>query len=93
MKDDYSNYPKSIAEIKSEKTESGSDWNPRDALIAALRDIDTGKIDPNNLIVCWAEEKGNKHVDSSFYSATKGVMESIALLEMTKIYFMKCNIL
>ena len=46
MNDDFSNTPLSIAEIKANKAEKASLWTPRDALIAALRDIDSKKIDP-----------------------------------------------
>jgi hypothetical protein len=42
---DYSSHPPSIAEIRSDKTGKGSDWTPRDALIALLRDIDSGAVD------------------------------------------------
>lgn len=55
MTDDFKNYPKSITEIKSDKSNKASDWTPRDALIDVLRMIDSGKLSPTSLIVCYRE--------------------------------------
>jgi hypothetical protein len=54
--DSFADFPKSITEIKADKTEDGSIWTPRDALIAMLRKIDAGEIAPQTLVVCWADE-------------------------------------
>ena len=48
---DYKNHPPSISELRSEKTNDAADWTPRDVLIAALRDIDSGKQEPSCLVV------------------------------------------
>jgi len=53
--EDFSNHPISIAEHKANTTPSGAGkWKPRDALIAALRAIDAGDLDPTWLIITCA---------------------------------------
>lgn len=56
MSDDFKNYPKSITEIKSDKSNKASDWTPRDALIDVLRMIDSGELVATSLIVCYRED-------------------------------------
>ena len=51
----YANYPQSIAEIRSDRSRQGTDWTPRDVLIATLRDLDSGRIAPHTLVVSWIE--------------------------------------
>lgn len=41
--DSFSNFPKSIREIKADQTGNYDDWEPRDAVIEALRRIDQGR--------------------------------------------------
>ena len=48
---DYKDHPPSVSELRSEKTNDAAVWTPRDALIAALRDIDGGKQEPNCLVI------------------------------------------
>jgi len=43
--DDFSQAPQSISELRASRSESAKDWTARDALIATLRDIDSGKIE------------------------------------------------
>jgi hypothetical protein len=56
MTEDYSNYPKSVSELKSDRTENASDWTPRDVLLCALRAIDSGEIKPTVLAVSYRQE-------------------------------------
>lgn len=59
MSDTYADHPKSITELKASKDEKGSTWTPRDALIAALREIDNGmKINMIVIASAWQDEKG-----------------------------------
>lgn len=55
MSEDFKDYPKSITEIKSDRSNKASDWTPRDALIDVLRMIDSGEVKPTSLIVCYRE--------------------------------------
>ena len=54
--DNFADAPRTIGELKSDKTQSACDWKPRDALIWLLREIDSGKIDADHLIMCWREK-------------------------------------
>ena len=56
---DYSDHPKSITEIKALKVDDGSMWTPRDALIAALRDLDSGVIKPSSIIIVYHDDAQN----------------------------------
>lgn len=53
---DFANYPKSIGELRADKTENGAEWSPRDALISMLRQIDDGNIAPTAIVICWQSE-------------------------------------
>jgi hypothetical protein len=77
---DFSGHPKTISEIRSEKSSKGSDWTPRDVLISMLRDIDAGTLKPDALIVCY-RHSGNK---TSFRQATPDALTMLGLLERTK---------
>ncbi len=48
---DYKDHPPSVTELRSEKTNDAADWTPRDVLITALRDIDSGEQEPTCLVV------------------------------------------
>ena len=51
MPDSYAGHPKSVGELRSDKTESARDWTPRDVLIDLLRAIDEKKLDPDAVVV------------------------------------------
>lgn len=51
----FAEHPKSVAEIRSDKSNKTQDWTPRDLLISILRDIDAGKIKPTEMAVVWSE--------------------------------------
>lgn len=56
MNESFANYPKSIGELRADKTENGAAQSPRDALISMLRKIDSGQISPTTLIICWSSD-------------------------------------
>jgi hypothetical protein len=82
--DDYSNYPQSVAEIRSDKTWRAIDWTPRDALISCLRDIDSGKIKPDSLLICWSVDDGGDNIRSTYRAAGGSFLENLGLLERLK---------
>lgn len=49
----FTDAPISISELRSDKSGNAKDWTPRDALIALLRDIDSGKQDVDHAIICY----------------------------------------
>jgi hypothetical protein len=56
----FANAPVSLGETRALKMADGRLWTPRDALVAMLRDIDEGKEDPTDIVICF-REKGSKH--------------------------------
>lgn len=84
--DDFKDYPLSVAEIRSDKSWSASDWNPRDVLISCLREIDKGKIDPISLVVCFST--GDKNDPSvrrtGFRAAGPNIHETVGVVEIAK---------
>lgn len=67
---DYSNHPPSITEIKSDRTNNGADWTVRDALIAALRDLDSGNITPDCCVLIFGKKFNDSTVETKFYQKT-----------------------
>jgi hypothetical protein len=86
--DSFADYPKTVGEHRSDKTDEASDWTPRDALIAMLRDIDTGVVAPDNLIIVWSATHG--HTSSSgaaagFLTANQdGIIAMVGDMERAK---------
>lgn len=81
----YANQPLSIAELRSDKTESARDWKPRDALISVLREIDSGEIDPEVLVIAMkctdakGKERFNYRVSSPDPFLTFGLLSYAAM--------------
>lgn len=51
--EDFSNTPKLINEYRAHKEGDCSKWSAREALITMLRDIDNGKINPEQLVITY----------------------------------------
>lgn len=66
---DFSEYPQSIADFKSERSGDGSDWSPRDVLVDVLRQIDKGEIKPDSLI-CIYRHPNAKNINVTGYSCS-----------------------
>lgn len=79
--EDFSEYPKSIAEARANASANAADWTPRDALIAMLRDIDSGKVHPDALVICFTR---GKDVEPGFIASSPGLIVTLGLLERTK---------
>lgn len=78
---DFADYPKSISEIKSDKTQDGGDWTPRDALISMLRDIDSGELSPDFAILIFGKLDENDATHTYFANATPNRYILMGLLE------------
>lgn len=81
--DDFSNYPRSVAEVRSDKTMRADQWSVRDALIAALRDLDSGKISPDAVIVAWGKV-GDGDITINWYLASPNPFMSLGLMDRVK---------
>lgn len=55
MADSFADAPVTLGEIRSEKSRDAADWTPRDMLVSMLRDIDNGKIDPDQAVIILRE--------------------------------------
>lgn len=49
---DYSDHPLSVTELRGNKTDNPNDSLPRDALIYLLREIDSGRMNIEHVIIC-----------------------------------------
>ena len=79
----FADHPSTIGELRSDRSGSAHDWTPRDALVAALREIDSGRWCPDVLIVgCGDKQQGGSRSVKSFVSSpdsmiTKGLAASL----------------
>lgn len=78
----FADHPESIGEIRANKSESCSDWTPRDALISVLRQIDSG-LAVDALVVCWRQNNTCGHDTGHFRSAAPDPFVSLGLLATT----------
>lgn len=79
----FSDYPRSVNELRCARSGSAADWTPREALIQLLRDIDEGVVKPDALVVSF-REKVERGFRTSFSAACPDGGVLIALLEQTK---------
>jgi hypothetical protein len=80
MAENYAKHPRSIAEIKSDRTQRCDDWSPRDALINTLRDIDTGNSKPRALIIAWYEDGPDKTISTYYSVSAAHLVEALGVL-------------
>lgn len=78
--DDFSNAPLSIGEIKADKNQDGSLWSPRDCLIAALREIDSGRLNPEACIILVKERNENNDTRVRYFRQGRDLTESLGIL-------------
>ncbi len=79
----FADYPRSIAELRSDKTGSGADWTPRDALIAMLRDIDSGVFKPSALVISHTTKNPNGSFSHNHYAAAPDLAHMIMALQLS----------
>lgn len=85
MNDNFGEWPPSITELRAARSESPEDWTPRDALLSLLREIDSGKLKPRHMIICFSEEREEEDglaIGDSWVQAGKAnAHEQIGLLQ------------
>lgn len=82
---DFKDYPKSITEIKADKTEDGSTWTPRDAVIAFLRRMDAGEFPGMDVLVIMGtwHPKDSPHTTHTHYSvASPTLQDTLGCIEL-----------
>lgn len=80
MTDDFSSHPKTIGELRSDKTHDASSWSPRDVLVSTLREIDAGEIDPDALVVCWRGKVHDGEAVQGWAAASPDPVTTVGLL-------------
>lgn len=85
MSEDFSQYPVSIAELRSDRTKHAADWSPRDLLIALLREIDQGK-HPNldTMIVVFSEHTDDGSASTKYRISSANPYKTFGLLGLAQ---------
>lgn len=79
----FADEPPSITELRGNKTEDGSKWTPRDALVALLREIDRGGVAPDAIVIAYRTNDGSS-TQSFFYQACPDYHTALGVLEAAK---------
>lgn len=89
---DFKDHPPSITEIKSDKSNRGSDWTPRDALIALLRDIDSGNINVQAVFIAAKVAGSDAGACRPFFSvAAADPCDAVGVLELAKQAYIRAG--
>lgn len=80
----FASHPKSISEIRGDKAGNGKEWKPRDALIAALRDLDSGEINPDYVVIVIGKVKDDGGTSTTYYQATPNAYVMLGMIEDLK---------
>lgn len=74
MTDDFIGHPKTIGELRAEKSQNASHWTPRDMLVSMLRAIDEGKLAPNVMVICFSQAEGDESETNWWASSPNPLM-------------------
>lgn len=87
---DFKDHPLSITEIKSDRTNLGSDWTPRDALIALLLDIDSGARDVQSIFIAARVAGSSEGACRPFFSvAASDPIDALGTIELAKMAYVR----
>lgn len=78
--DEFKDAPLTMGELRSEKTQDGSNWKPRDLLIKMLRDIDNGL--EVNTVVCFYTKIVEGQERIGFYQASPDIFKAFAVVHL-----------
>ena len=76
--ENFRDYPKSVKEIRAAKSD---EWEVRDALINILRSIDSGEINPKNVLILMEHEDGMEY-------STAGASTGEAISMMAQVMYL-----
>lgn len=82
--EDYKEHPKSVKEIRSDRSGKAYDWTPRDCLIAMLRQIDSGELKPTYLGISYAELDEDGKTTPGYSMSSPNPMVTAGLWEWAK---------
>lgn len=85
LPESFVNHPKSVTEIKGDRSGAAADQTPRDVLIQTLRELDEGTIDPEALAVVFKPRvaPGDPQESPTFYVSSPNAYITHAMLSMT----------
>lgn len=86
--DNFAGHPVSVAEHRAHRARDAREWTPREALIAALRDLDSGRTKPDVMAILMMERDAGGPGINQFPSLYAGgdTLQNIGLLEQHKAY-------
>ncbi len=84
IKDTYADYPRSVNELRSQRSGNAADWSPREMLITLLRDLDAGSIKPESMVVVF-RQKRHPGYRTDFSAACPDGTVLVGLLETAKL--------
>ena len=76
----FAEQPVSITEARASRSESGSDWTPKDCLLSVLRKIDGGDLKVDNLVVVYSQDHEDGLVNTGYRSACRSYYNTVGLL-------------
>jgi len=89
---DYSDHPRSVSEIRSDRSNKGSDWTPRDLLIALLRDIDSGERDVESIFIAASVRGADPGNCKPFFAvAAASPIEALGVVEVAKQAYIRAG--
>ena len=77
MPENFAQHPVSLTEAKAGKSGDAALWTPRDALISALRRLDSGEINPSSIFIWWNDRTDRETYGFSQVSRDHRDAESI----------------
>lgn len=81
----FANAPQAIDEIRANKSHSAADISPRSTLIGLLRQIDSGEIEPETLVVVWASKIVDSRRTSGWSASGHDLLAQVGLLQRSML--------
>jgi hypothetical protein len=81
----FADHPKTVSELRSEKSGDASDWTARDLLVHLLREIDSGTLVPGDMVVIFDSTEG-----LGYQAAAKDAITVVGLIETVKVKYLVC---
>lgn len=78
--DDFSHYPKSVNEVRGERSGKGADWSPRDLLVHMLRQIDSGEMVITDCVVVYRRSDADDDQVVGYRNASRDGLTAVGLL-------------
>ena len=79
MSDNYSDAPQSITEIRAERDGDMRIWSPRDVLVAALRSLDSGQINPDAMVIVYRDCHPDNSTSTSHFKACPDIQTALGM--------------